>query len=1214
MGFVGVYTAIYDYSPQGENELSIKEGDLLYILEKSTEDDWWKAKKKAGDDEEEEPLGLIPNNYVEEAQPTANAKALYDYTRQTDEELSFTEEAILSVYDTSDPDWTLIGLNGEYGFAPANYIEISESAPRHPPASVVEQQPDHTRSASLSSAGSPLQSPAAALADIIHRKASEPAIAAQSPAAPQYSSMSPPSRPADYTPEESDDEVTPPAPVLPQRPQSLQISPPSHYTKPLPLEPPGVVASPPYNRLSHRHVDEAAYPSPGGYHLYNINEMVSAMGKRKKLPTTLGINIGTGTIMISPEKSRDGPQQEWTADKLTHYSIEGKHVFLELVRPSKSVDFHAGAKDTAQEIVAALGDMAGAVRAEGLREVIAAGSGTGSTHKKGQMLYDFMAQGEDEVTVAVGDEVIVLDDSKSEEWWMVRRLKNGKEGVVPSSYVELTGTTSVSNPSTTGINAGRSAVEQNRLEEERLAKEAIRSSRKRGESDPRVSEVGPGMRLPARGSSLAGHSDGNELSTQRSRHSSRSDAKAPSTSKPKPDASKTRTWTDRSGSFKVEAEFIGLKDGKIHLHKLNGVKIAVPVPKMSVDDLEYVERVTGVSLDEDKPLSDIRHRNLQKSGDRGKARITSAAGASVGPVKPEYDWFDFFLSCGVGPHLCERYAANFVKDSMDEGILPDITPEVLRTLGLKEGDILRVMKYLDNKFGRAAGRTKRNVSFGGAEVIGKDDEGEDEADGAASGGLFSGPGGALRNNTRKGRPAPPVQTNDVVDEKVFEQKKEPNLDTKKAPTPLVSAPSAPKRANTGFDDDAWDVKPSKQQPQPPARDATPPPATQPAAQPAPPQQPTLTGSMKELSLLSPPLEPAVVHTTGAQQAAPPPAPVPQTQTQAIPPAPQPPQPQAQVNVANPSFFAQLGQQKTGPQFQSSVPQPGPVPTFAPQQTGFSVDSPSQPMPPRQRPQPPPAAMAAGSLVPPPPARPFSAPQNPSQPNGFGPPPLQPQLTGYQGAAGFQPSVAPPGQSLNEINQQKLQQQFAQQQIQPQMTGFGQQQAGVGPFMMQQQQPGFGQPVQAQPTGFQQAQPFLNGQQTGSPFANPPPQQPAGFQAMLSQPTGFQTSFSPQPIQQQQPQPPQLQPQMTGSVNSFLPPALQPQQTGVSGFGGQGFGQVPPPPPVPQPPPMQPLQPQKTGPAPPVRFGVAPETKRLTPQPTGRKANLAQATPQNPFGF
>lgn len=66
MGFLGVYKALYDYAPQGEGELAISEGDLLYILEKSEEDDWWKAKKKAGPEEDEEPVGLVPSNYVEE--------------------------------------------------------------------------------------------------------------------------------------------------------------------------------------------------------------------------------------------------------------------------------------------------------------------------------------------------------------------------------------------------------------------------------------------------------------------------------------------------------------------------------------------------------------------------------------------------------------------------------------------------------------------------------------------------------------------------------------------------------------------------------------------------------------------------------------------------------------------------------------------------------------------------------------------------------------------------------------------------------------------------------------------------------------------------------------------------------------------------------------------------------------------------------------------
>jgi hypothetical protein len=54
--------------------------------------------------------------------------------------------------------------------------------------------------------------------------------------------------------------------------------------------------------------DEPAHHSPGGFHMYNINEMVSVMGKRKKMPTTLGINNATGVILIAPEKARDGPE------------------------------------------------------------------------------------------------------------------------------------------------------------------------------------------------------------------------------------------------------------------------------------------------------------------------------------------------------------------------------------------------------------------------------------------------------------------------------------------------------------------------------------------------------------------------------------------------------------------------------------------------------------------------------------------------------------------------------------------------------------------------------------------------------------------------------------------------------------------------------------------------------------------------------------------
>lgn len=429
-----------------------------------------------------------------------------------------------------------MGLNGEFGFVPANYIEISGEAQQRSPISLASPQlpPRDVPAVQNTSTDARVRSssdPAAALAGIIHGQASGASPNTTHPIDSQPSLILSSTRRPQYTPDESDEEPpSPPAPSLPQRPSSQQFSPPiTQYASARQPEPSGVTASPPYNRVALQNYNGDSMRSPsGGFHLYNINEMVTALGKKKKMPTTLGLNVATGNITIAPEKSRDGPQQEWTADKLTHYSIEGKHVFLELVRPSKSVDFHAGAKDTAQEIVSALGEIAGAARAEGLREVLAASAGSKGGQKKGRILYDFMAQGDDEITVAVGDEVIIIDNSKSDEWWIIRRLKNGNEGVVPSGYVEETGmTTPVTDPS---LKAARSIVEQNRLEEERLAKEALSASKTRG-IDIRNSEVGPGVKLPKRGSSLAGPNDDNQTASQRSKRDSKGHSRSGSSSK-----------------------------------------------------------------------------------------------------------------------------------------------------------------------------------------------------------------------------------------------------------------------------------------------------------------------------------------------------------------------------------------------------------------------------------------------------------------------------------------------------------------------------------------------------------------------------------------------------------------------------------------------------------------------------------------------------------
>ncbi|KAK5941436.1 cytoskeletal protein binding protein [Knufia obscura] len=1143
MGFLSICTALYDYQPQSDGELELKEGDILYILEKSAEDDWWKAKKRAAGEDEDEPEGLIPNNYVEDAQAIHTAKALYDYTRQTEEEVSFTEDAVIHVYDTSDPDWTLVAVDGDYGFAPANYIEVNTT-------SAVPQSPaiasPRATSYAAPSAPEPQQQPSPPASPIHDRDSAQARLAGimggVAPASPPATRqvISPPLPPRQPTPEPADEQQPPPKPARPvsQTVPAISTTPSISYQED---DSPGIQPSPAFRGMSNSSPDPLR--SPGGYHLYNISEMVSAMGKRKKMPITLGLNIATGTIMLSPEKSRDGPTQEWSADKLEHYSIEGKHVFLELNRPSKSLDLHAGAKDTAKEIVAGLGDIAGAHRAVGLQDVIKAAAGGGQ--KKGVVSYDFMAQGDDEVTVAEGDEVVVLDDTKSEEWWNVRRLKNGKEGVVPSSYIEIIGLIAVEPPSRSGLNAGLSPVEQNRKEEERLAKEAARADRAR-----RAAEEARAQRevsLPERGSSL-GEED--RRSSKKDKRSSKSDGKPRS----KPDQSKIRTWTDHSGSFKVDAQFLGVADGKIHLHKVNGVKIAVPAAKMSQVDLDYVEKVTNEPIDDNIPVADlIKMKRRNQEASRAGASIDRSRSPAQQNKPPDYDWFDFFLTAGVGPHQCERYAQAMVKDSMDESVLPDISMENLRTLGLKEGDAIKVMKHLDQRLGR--NRANGDVGSG------------------PPGGLFTNPDGTLKKNTGRERPDANRAGTDKVDATTFQP------EGSKAPgdaqqTPLASAP--PREVKDGFDDDAWTPKPA-------ARAVTP---SAPAPAPAPAAKPS--ANMQDLALLTP-LEPTPAPQRPASQPQ-----APQI-AQSPPPAPQ----QQQPTGATPGLFQevanQVGQPQSNPRQRPQPPQqsyagllsPPPRPTSAPQnaqQNQFGL----QPLQAQltgvsSNTHPAPAGQSLDELT----AQRMQQFLRPQQ-TGFMQPAMQmqngfqPQPTGFQ-----QPQFSQMPQPY--LNGNAAGSPFADPRslMQPQPTGFNN-------FQQQPQQTGINSmlppALTPQRTGFPNAQPHM--QQNGINQFQP---QQTGFQpqGLHPQPTGFQSPFQAQQTGIQQPL--QSQPTSFGHTN---------------GFGNSGF---PPVPPIPQSTTPAPLVPQKTGPAPDIKFGVNPAAKRLVPQPTGR-ADLSKATPQNPFGF
>lgn len=56
-----------------------------------------------------------------------------------------------------------------------------------------------------------------------------------------------------------------------------------------------------------------------------------------------------------------------------------------------------------------------------------------------------------------------------------------------------------------------------------------------------------------------------------------------------------RTWTDSTGAFQVDAEFLGVEDGKVKLKKTDGRVVAVPLDRLSKEDQDFVAAKTGAT-------------------------------------------------------------------------------------------------------------------------------------------------------------------------------------------------------------------------------------------------------------------------------------------------------------------------------------------------------------------------------------------------------------------------------------------------------------------------------------------------------------------------------------------------------------------------------------------------------------------------------------------
>ncbi|KAL1747654.1 hypothetical protein HDZ31DRAFT_60987 [Schizophyllum fasciatum] len=1030
--YLAVLKATYDYDATEPDECTIKENQLLLLLQR-VDDDWWKIKVKGDSaDDDEAPSGMVPAAYVEPADRTSVVKALYDYEASAPGELSIKEDEILDVFST-DSDWLLAQTRrdgGKAGYIPANYVEATSDDAE--------------------------------------------AEAAQAP--------------------------PPPAPV----PAII-----------VPDSPPKPAYVDPEERVASTKSEQAA--KADAIKTWAISE-VDAKNKKKK--GTLG--VGNGAVFFASESDKT-PVKKWPTSHITHISTEkSKHIHLDIAGDEPvSLHFHAGSKDTADEIIDKLetsraiateAETAGKEDEEQEEEApkptravppssISIGGSSGNRkpsvhfsplspqvipprddasddddedgHPNGAgaelaaALYDFEADGEDELSVTAGEKLTVIEKD-GDEWWKCRNAK-GVEGVVPASYLEVaTGTAALAGSAVDDDDDDESSqkdseaekAEKDRIKEkERQLEERERELKRKEEAQRRAEQAAQKAEEERRKRHEARDAQKKAQPNERPARPS-SAAARPSAERERPPPDQTRIWHDRTGQFRVEAAFLGVNNGKFRLHKVNGVIVEVPQEKMSAEDVRYVDKLTrgnnrksrgppGPSDDDDVPLA-----------------MTAPKRASVPPPqqpkKPRVDWFEFFLAAGCDIDDCTRYAASFERDKIDEAILPDITESTMRSLGLREGDIIRVKKLIEQ---RKPKQEKPSAAL--EEQMRKDEElarrlQEEEQGRKPAPNLFSGPGGALKNPAkppRRGRPEPSktlpptfVGADGIAAASARVGSPAQTTSPVSAPprTSSAGASAAPATQPSGFDDDAWTVRPSST-----VADRTPsaPPTSTPATAPPPPPAP------------APPAAPS--------------APV---------AAPAPTQPAANLaNKTESDIFDQLARLSELRKTQSpaaATPPPAAVAAPSPPagyQQGMGMG---------------PSPSPIGQLQPQNTAVPYNGPRGPFAPvpaNQGLLQPLIPTQTGYNSFVPTRPTSALQGSPFAGGVP-------ASQFLQSQPTGFQ---------PMQAQPTGFQQPMQSQPTGF----PGLQSQATGFPGMQ---SQPTNFQGLQAQPTGFQGM-------QQQQQPMMAQP-------------------------------------------------------------------------------------------
>lgn len=358
------------------------------------------------EDASEAPSGLVPASYIVPLQAIANAVAMYAYSPSNEEELEITEDEPLELFIEED-EWALVGkTDGKgVGFVPLNYIEVSVDLFLLP--SAINTFDCQQRSAQT------VEHP---VEDVVHPEPEPVRESTPEPVLPVASSSSTPSKAAKNV-------------------KTWNVNVSLALTN---------VKSPDSQREYIQEIDKK---------------------KKKKKKGTLG--VGNGAVFFASESDKTPVQQYPISTLESHSTEKAKHLFLKF-SPDIELHFTVNSKEALEEIIAKieenqedkaptlsmpppptnLGDSTGKMTSAFLpppvrsttaittgSSVVTKASNGSHTESSALVLYAFDGEAEDELSIAEGERLTVLDSS-ADDWWKVRKA-DGSEGVVPASYIEF---------------------------------------------------------------------------------------------------------------------------------------------------------------------------------------------------------------------------------------------------------------------------------------------------------------------------------------------------------------------------------------------------------------------------------------------------------------------------------------------------------------------------------------------------------------------------------------------------------------------------------------------------------------------------------------------------------------------------------------------------------------------------------------------------------